>query len=193
MTEHTDAHVVPVDAARVQAITRPDPRLWTLYIMYCVLSNVAFPLTILPCYFRYKTLRYRFDDHGVSVSYGLLWRRETYLTYARIQDIHVTRNIFERWLGLGTVMIQTASGSAAAAESIVGLTAFQDVRNYLYARMRGHRGRSSVQTVTAGDATQHARTSGANDVAVEALTGIRDELRAVRALLEARRSGSSDV
>ncbi len=193
MTEHTDEHLVPVDAARVQAITRPDPRLWTLYIIYCVLSNVALPFTILPLYFRYKTLRYRFDDHGVSVSYGLLWRRETYLTYARIQDIHVTRNIFERWLGLGTVMIQTASGSAAAAESIVGLTAFQDVRNYLYARMRGHRGRSSVQAVTAGDAAQYALTSGANDVAVEALTGIRDELRAVRALLEARRSGSSDV
>ena len=47
------------------------------------------------------TLRYRFDKEGVAVSHGLLWRRESYLTYARIQDIHVSRNIFERWLGIG--------------------------------------------------------------------------------------------
>jgi putative membrane protein len=63
-------------------------------------ANVAFPFAFLPLLCRYITLRYRFDKEGVSVSHGLLWRRETYLTYARIQDIHVSRNIFERWLGL---------------------------------------------------------------------------------------------
>ena len=139
MSNRTDAHLVAVDAEQVHAITRPDPQLWTLYLIYRVLSNVAFPLVILPYWFRYKTLRFRFDDEGVSVSYGLIWRRETYLTYARIQDIHVTRNIFERWLGIGTVKIQTASGSSSATESIPGLTAYQEVRNYLYAHMRGHR------------------------------------------------------
>ncbi len=203
VTEHTDAHLVPVDAARVQQITRPDPQLWTLYIIYSVLANVALPFAILPLYFRYKTLRYRFDDDGVSVSYGLIWRRETYLTYARIQDIHVTRNIFERWLGIGTVKIQTASGSAAATESIVGLTAFQEVRNYLYAHMRGHRGarRSGAishgapgAAIGAGSAqvlrAQPVHTTSGEVLAVDALTGIRGELRAVRALLESQQSNA---
>ena len=69
--------------------------------IYACLSNVAFPFVILPLYFKDKTLRYRFDEEGVAVSYGLIWRKETYLTYARIQDIHVMRNIFDRWLDLG--------------------------------------------------------------------------------------------
>lgn len=195
MDEPIDAHLVPVDASRVQAITRPEPQLWTLYLIYCVMSNLALPFTILPYYFRYKTLRYRFDDHGVSVSYGLLWRRETYLTYARIQDIHVTRNIFERWLGIGTVKIQTASGSASATESIAGLTAYQDVRNYLYARMRGHRtGSSATKAPAVGSGSvSPALASGGDAGTVAALEGIRDELRAVRELLVSREAGSRDV
>jgi len=193
VTEPTDAHLVPVDVSRVQAITAPDSQLWTLYVIYCVLSTVALPFTILPYYFKYKTLRYRFDDDGVSVSYGLIWRRETYLTYARIQDIHVTRNIFERWLGIGTVKIQTASGSAAATEAIAGLRAFQDVRNYLYAHMRGHRSPSPTRAAVASGESRRALASGADALAVEALTGIRDELRAVRALLESPQTVARDV
>lgn len=203
MIPDTDAHLVPVDTGRVHDITRPNEQLWVLFLIYAVLSTVAFPIVILPLYFRYKTLRYRFDDHGVSVSYGLIWRRETYLTYARIQDIHVTRNIFERWLGIGTVKIQTASGNAAATESIVGLTEFQEVRNYLYAHMRGHRDTGGARALRAADATAPAPAGGtqassehgltADTQTVNALAGIRDELRAVRLLLEAESTGTSDV
>ncbi len=211
MNKDTDAHLVPVDAALVQGITRPDPQLWTLFIIYSVMATVAFPVVILPYYFRYITLRYRFDDDGVSVSHGLIWRRETYLTYARIQDIHVTRNIFERWLGIGTVKIQTASGSASATESIVGLKAFQDVRNYLYARMRGNQSVNSVEPVRQVQPKQSAQslqsmpsaqslksdasgrplaesTASSEASTIRALSGIRDELRAVRELVEQRRS-----
>ena len=190
-----DAHLVPVAATQVQAITRPAPQLWKLYLIYSVLANVALPLAIVPYYFLYRTLRFRFDEDGVSVSHGVFWRRETYLTYARIQDIHVTRNIFERWLGIGTVKIQTASGSAGATESIPGLTEFQDVRNYLYARMRGHR-----STIPSGAAIGIDQLRGAHPPggdaravdarAVDALAGIRDELRAVRLLIEAQSAGA---
>jgi putative membrane protein len=104
----------------------------------------------------------------------MLWRRETYLTYARIQDIHVSRDIFERWLWLGAVQIQTASGSSSAEEAIVGEREFNEIRNILYARMRGHklkfRGESPPSTSID-----------------EMLTGIRDELRIIRERLEAKR------
>lgn len=139
MRHDNDAHLAPVDEEQIFNLTRPHPNLWKLYLIYAFISNVAILITILPLYFRFKTLRYRFDREGLSVSYGILFRKETYLTYARIQDIHVTRNIFERWLGIGTVEIQTASGSADAAESIVGVMEFSQIRNFLYARMRGHR------------------------------------------------------
>ena len=40
-------------------------------------------------WFRYHTMRYRFDAEGVSMSWGILFRREVLLNYSRIQDIHL--------------------------------------------------------------------------------------------------------
>ncbi len=168
-----DDHLRHVDPGGVFALTRPDDSLLTLYLIYSVLSTVLFPVVFLPLYFRFRTLRYRFDERGVAVSYGLLWRRESYLTYARIQDIHVSRNILERWLGLGSVQIQTASGSAGAEEAIVGVRRFDDIRNFLYARMRGHQ-----------DAAASRRHPSSGSAGV--LEAIRDELRAIRIQLEGR-------
>jgi putative membrane protein len=111
----------------------------------------------------------------VAVSHGLIWRQETYLTYARVQDIHVRRNVFERWLGLGTVEIQTAAGSSSAEAEIVGVKEYDAIRNFLYARMRGHRLGLKLEEQPAGE--QDVR---------EVLAGIRDELRAIRTMLEAR-------
>ena len=73
----------------------------------------------------------------------MLFRREIYLTYKRIQDIHVKRNVIERWLDIGTVEVQTASGSSSAELAIEGMEHFAEVRDYLYGRMRGFAGGAS--------------------------------------------------
>jgi membrane protein YdbS with pleckstrin-like domain len=124
---------------RVMAIVRPKRELLTLYLLYSVFSLIAFPFVFPFLYFRYHTLKFRFDREGVGVSYGILFRKEHYLTYARIQDIHLTRDLFERWLGIGSVQIQTASGSASPEVGIVGTDQFDMIRDYLYIRMRGAR------------------------------------------------------
>jgi uncharacterized membrane protein YdbT with pleckstrin-like domain len=31
----------------------------------------------MPLYFKYETLRYRFDEEGMSMSWGILMRRQT--------------------------------------------------------------------------------------------------------------------
>jgi putative membrane protein len=176
MQHDNDAHHVDVEAEEIFALTRPDHKLLILYIIYSVLANAAILFVFPPLFFRYITLRYRFDKEGVAVSYGILWRKETYLTYPRIQDIHVTRNIFERWLGIGTVQIQTASGSSTAVESIVGVTEYNEIRNFLYARMRGRKLKSKTEF------------SGAAPSPLDQLLhGIRDELRAIRLSIEDKR------
>jgi putative membrane protein len=175
MHHDDDGHLKPVDAAHIRSLTRPDDNLLKLYIIYAALSNILFPFSFLPLYFHFKTLRYRFDEEGVAVSYGIFWRKETYLTYARIQDIHVTRNIFERWLGIGSVEIQTAAGSASATESIVGVREFNQIRNYLYAHMRGH-----------APASGKEEPAGTEAPLETALAGIRDELQAIRLTMEGR-------
>ncbi|MBI3820591.1 MAG: PH domain-containing protein [Planctomycetes bacterium] len=119
------------------AIVRPKPELLRLYLLYALFTVPAFPIVFLVLYFKYHTLKFRFDREGVGVSYGILFRREHYLTYARIQDIHLTRDLFERWLGIGSVEIQTASGGSGGDLAIVGTDQFEIIRDYLYIKMRG--------------------------------------------------------
>lgn len=166
--------------AAIFQIERPHPRLMTLYLIRSLLTGPGLLITLPLLYFRYHTLRYRFDAEGVSMSWGLLFRHETNLTYSRIQDIHVTSGIIQRWLGLADLQIQTASGSASAEMTIEGLPEFAAVRDFLYARMRGYKDRQQT------DVPATARTEGAGvDVdAVAALQGILAELRGARQALE---------
>lgn len=125
-------------------IDRPHPNLQKLYIYGAVIGTMSscflgLPvalMALIPLLIRYHTLRYRFEEEGVGVSWGFFFRHETYLTYEKVQDIHLNRGILERWLGLGTVAVQTASGTAAAEISFVGLDRFDEVRDFLYSRMR---------------------------------------------------------
>ncbi len=165
------------DFSHIYSLTRPDRKLLYLYLLRCLLTGPAFPFVFLPSLFKYETLRYRFDDEGVTMSWGLLWRREIFLTYARIQDIHLSRGLFERWLNLGTIMIQTAAGSASAEMAVVGLTEYEDLRDFLYLKMRGAR----FGETAGGDAGRLEEGQGA----VELLTEIRDEIRGLRGGLEA--------
>src|SRR4026209_1452029 len=121
------------------SITRPDPALMTYYLIFAALTVFGFPFVILPLYFKYHTLKYRFDDKGIAMSWGILFRREIYLTYRRIQDIHVTRNLIHRWLGLAAVSVQTASGSSSAEMTIEGIRQPELLRDFLYRQMRGVR------------------------------------------------------
>ncbi len=65
------------------------------------------------------------------------FKREVNLTYRRLQDIHLTHNLLQRWMGLATISLQTASGNAGAEMSIEGVLEAEQLRDFLYARMRG--------------------------------------------------------
>jgi putative membrane protein len=153
------------------SITRPAPVLMWYYGLLSLLAGPVFFVPLLPLFFKYITLRYHFDDKGVSMSWGILWRREVLLTYRRIQDIHLTRNIVQRWLGLATVSIQTASGSAGAEMALEGILEAEPLRDFLYARMRGARGLEP-------DAAPSSNGSPvpADDEALTLLREIRDAL-----------------
>lgn len=125
------------------ATTRPSEALLTYYIVISIFALVLFPIVFLSHYIRYRTLWYSFDDDGVRMGWGLLWKREINLTYRRIQDIHVTRNIIERWMGLAKVSVQTASGSSAAEATFEGILDPEGLRDFLYLKMRGAKGEST--------------------------------------------------
>lgn len=164
------------DELFIRSIERPHANLMTLYLLQALCALIAFPIVIVPLYFRYHTLRYRFDSDGISASWGILFRREVHLTYERIQDIHVSRNLFERWLGIGKVMIQTASGSSSAELSLEGMEHYEKVRDWLYTRMRGVQSPPASSPASAIESDEVATLLGA----------IRDELEGARRAMERR-------
>jgi len=190
--------VKPTEAV-ILAINRPDKVLWTYYLLGCLVLPPLFPIMVLPMWFRYHTMRYKFTDEGISMSWGILFRREIILNYARIQDIHLRSNIVERWLGLARILVQTASGSASAELTLEGLKQYEAVRDFLYLKMRGVKDAPHHPSAPATAASVNAAGGDAPHAAEVAviLREVSGELRAIRQALESRPGpslkGSGDV
>lgn len=152
----------------MHAIVRPEKELLWLYLFTALAMLCAAPIVLVPLLFRYQTLWYRFEPTGVSMGYGVFFRREMQLTYARMQDIHLSQNILERWLGIGTVTVQTAGAGGAGNLTIVGVKDFNAIRDYLYAKMRGVR-----------DAHDVAPTDSSDAVLVDIRDALRDAAQAL--------------
>ncbi len=165
-------------------ISRPAPVLLGYYTLVALATLAAFPVVWLVSFFRYETLRYAFSEDGVSMSWGILFRREIHLTYRRIQDIHVTRNLIQRWMGLATVSIQTASGSATPEMQIEGVLEFEALRDFLYMKMRGAKGHAEPEANAARDAAP------APDEALLLLRRIASDLEVVVTSLPARKDSA---
>ena len=161
-----------MDPSAIFAITRPQPALWTYYVLKALATGpgmfVAFPVL----YFRYHTMKYRFDEQGISMQWGILFRNQTVLNYARIQDVHLKSNLIERYLGLARIQIETASGSGSADIMLEGIPDHNAMRDFLYSRMRGVK--------------DHPTAPAAANPTDATLREIAAELRAIREHLERR-------
>ena len=155
------------DASR---ITQPHDRLLTYYLIVSLLTLVAFPVTFLALFIKFRTLRYRFDDEGVWRRQGLLWRHEVNVAYRRIQDIHLSNGLIQRWLGLATVSIQTAAGSSTPVVTIEGVLEAEALRDFLYTKMRGAKGLDD-------GAVGLPAMAASGDETLDVLREIRDSLR----------------
>lgn len=173
----------PMDAAVLQ-IERPHHNLMTYYVLACLAFPPAFPFLILPAWFRYHTMRYRFSAEGVSMSWGILFRREVIINYARIQDIHLRSNFVERWLGLARILVQTASGNSGAEMSIEGIREFEAVRDFLYSKMRGVKDHGTDRVIS---------TATNQDELAGVLREVAAEVRALRESLPNRKTSDPYV
>ncbi len=165
-----------VSGFRPDQITRPDPALLRYYVLCSLVAGPFFLFPLIPMVCKYLTLRYRFDESGIAMRWGVLFRREIYLTYRRIQDIHLNRNLVQRWFGLATLAVQTASGSSAPEMSIEGILEAEALRDHLYARMRGSRHE--------GGESDHSLE--ASDPSLALLEEIRDAMQLVASRVEPR-------
>lgn len=166
------------DEAEIHAIERPHHNLWTYYWLSSLVVLPAAPILLPYYWFRYHSMRYKFTDEGISMSWGILFRRQVIINYARIQDIHLRSNVVERWLKLARVLVQTASGSTGAEMTLEGLQEFEAVRDFLYSKMRG---------VKDHGVKPHATPASTADAELAAaLREVARELRETRTALAAR-------
>ncbi|MCP3964686.1 MAG: PH domain-containing protein [bacterium] len=175
------------------ALERPESSLLTYYFLQSLLLGPFFFVPLIPLFFRYHTLRYRFDEEGVSMRWGILFRREINLTYARIQDIHLASNLVERWLGLARIEIQTASGSAKAEMTIEGLAQFQALRDFLYGKMRGARHDAGPRKQSAAADREAELDPVVATQLTATLHSVAEELRALRLAFEERRAAGEEA
>ena len=181
----------------VSQIHRPHRDLLVHYTLRSLPFFLFPPLGVLIWvvqYFRYHTLFYQFSDQGITMRWGILFRREIILNYSRIQDIQLVSGFIERWLGLARIHVQTASGSATPEMTIEGLKEYEMIRNFVYGRMRGTRtsNRARSGSVNPQAITTTAFDHGTNAVPAEevssnvaaSLREVAAELRLIRSILQ---------
>jgi putative membrane protein len=170
----------PLDEQAILAIERPHRDLWKYYLLSCCAIPPSLVFYAPYLWFRYQTMRYQFTNEGISMSWGILFRRQIIINYARIQDIHLRSNLVERWLGLAKVLVQTASGSSGAEMTLEGLKEFEAVRDFLYSKMRGVKDHPHAAATAAAGPGHDAELAAA-------LREVARELRATRLALQAGR------
>lgn len=170
------------DDSAILAITRPHPSLLRYYLLGALFWGPLFLIPLVIGILRYRTLRYQFNDEGVTMSWGGFTHHEVSLAYSRIQDIHLRSNLLERWLGLARIEVQTAGGGTRPELTLEGLREYEHIRGFLYERARreetAHASGSQPARLEAGQAHDDS------DLA-SALREVTTELRLIRQLIEA--------
>ena len=124
----------------------------------------------------YRSLAYEIGDEQVIVRQGVLTRAVKHVPYRTVTNITVKRGVLDRWLGLGTLEIQTAgiSGNQQAEQSLAGLPDADEVYERVAGQLRRFRG---------GMAPTQAEAEALSGTD-ETLAALLAEVRAIRKALE---------
>jgi len=126
----------------------------------------------------YRSLAYEIQDDEVIVRAGIWTKSVKHVPYRTVTNLTVKRGILDRWLGIGTLNIQTAgmSGTTGVEESLVGLADVQEVYEIVVTELRRFRG--SMAPTAAGVEGEPAVAS------INTLSAILTEVRAIRRALD---------
>lgn len=72
---------------QIMALERPCPALWKYYIITAVFSGPGIIIALPYLWFRYYTLRYRFDEEGIHMRVGVQFSRRI-LSLFEIVRVH---------------------------------------------------------------------------------------------------------
>ncbi len=71
---------------------------------------------------RYKFYKYELTENAFQSERGVLYKKQVFIPYERIQNVDIERRLLYRMLGLSLLSIQTAGGTGSSEGSLPGIT-----------------------------------------------------------------------
>jgi putative membrane protein len=88
---------------------------------------------------RYLTFRWRCDERELVIRWGLLFRHERHVPYARIQNVDAVQNVFHRLFSVVEVRVETGGGKEEEARlSVLPRAAFDEIRSRVFSSRPAH-------------------------------------------------------
>lgn len=98
--------------------------------MYPLLIIALIVLLLAPALIKYFTYRYRMDDKGIRVKYGLFFKKNIFIPYERIQTVQQKQWFFYMPFHVVQILIETAGGGKAEADlSAVPASVAQELKD----------------------------------------------------------------
>ena len=150
----------------------------------------------LAVFFGYFTARLDFEmryyiltDRSVRIREGVVFLRESTLTFANVQNLRIRQGPVQQLFGIADVLVDTAGGGSGKADSethqgagahrgaIQGIENPAEIRDLVMGLLRKFR------DAGLGDPEDHARSAPASEEPVERMREILAEVRALRLAL----------
>jgi uncharacterized membrane protein YdbT with pleckstrin-like domain len=158
-----------VNPSQVAAILWPIT-IGTILLMWII----SVPIIILWI----RNLAYHIEDDKITIFKGILTKRQQNIPYRAITDFMLNRSLFDRFLKIASIRIQTAGQSHSATGyegNLSGLDRFEDLYEQLRSHLKKiHERRDSIAVT---DDTRILSNQGIENQILE-------ELKAIRKVLE---------
>ena len=93
-------------------------------------------------------LKYSIDDERLVIHKGIITKKKVSIPYSAVTDFTLSRSLYERWLEIGTIMIQTAGQSTQTSGyegKLEGLVEFESIHEALRSKIKAYRGSQQVE------------------------------------------------
>jgi len=118
-------------------------------------------------------LKYSIEEERLVIHKGFLTKKNVSIPFSAVTDFTLSRSLYERWIGIGTLLVQTAGQGPQAAVhegKLEGLVDFETIHADLRAKVRIHRGAGP------GTAASDPKTTGSD---TEILQSILEEVKRI--------------
>lgn len=129
-------------------------------------------------YLWFINLQYSIEDERLVIQKGILTKKNISIPYSAVTDFTLNRSLYDRWLNIGSLFVQTAGQGAQAAiheGRLDGLVEFESLFITLRGKVKAYRGDMLGETVATPEAT-----AGDSEV----LLSILDEIKKIGRKLE---------